>query len=201
MFYHQRIKLIIIVFSGVLLMYTSGCDIRGREKELERRTGELNHKEQQLLLKEKSLQVKEEELARKETQRDSTLIREADDSLSRLHPGLPGLWTVTMRCIETTCPGFAVGDTKTEQWEIIYSHNTVIAKAMSGNDLVRVYAGTYSGNALELTNQLAGVDALQNAKMVVRLKETGEGEMEGQREIIRAEDCRIVYALELKKKI
>jgi len=44
-----------------------------------------------------------------------------------------------------------------------------VAKAMSNNNLVRIYTGTYSGNSLELSAQQDTTASGQNAKMVVRL--------------------------------
>ena len=71
---------------------------------------------------------------------------------------------------------------------------------MSGKNLVRVYTGSSSGNTLELAAQLEDANFQQMTKMKVRLTETRKNEMEGQREIVREDDCRIVYSLELKRK-
>jgi hypothetical protein len=191
----------IIIISGMWLMALAGCGLREREEVLDKKMSELAQKEQELLLREKSLQLKEKELKEKELILDSTSIKLQlpIDSLSVLHPQLPGTWLVKMTCAETTCPGSAIGDTKTEQWVINYQNNAVIAKAMSNNNLVRVYIGTYSGNSLELFAQQDTATLPSVAKMVVRLQETKENEMEGEREITRAEGCRIVYDLEIKK--
>lgn len=182
-----------------LFIFLPGCEMHKREQELKVKVAELNQKEQELLLKEKSLQLKQEELAKREKLLDSTAFQNSIDTLSALHPNLPGLWNVTMRCTETTCTGSAVGDTKKEQWEISFQNNTVIAKAMSDNKLLRVYSGTYEGSLFELSAQQDNVVTAPSAKMIVRLQKTKENEMAGQREIIRPEECRIVYALELSK--
>ena len=188
----------IILFSGLCLM--TSCSLREREKEIEKKMSELNQKEQELVLKEKSLQLREDELAKKEKLLDSTLNKRQGDTLATVNPQLVGNWVVKMNCIETTCSGSAVGDTKTEQWEISYQENTVIAKAMAGQALVRIYTGSYSGNTLQLTTQSEQASGLQAAKMTVTLILSHDNEMEGEREIIRADDCKIVYALQLKKK-
>src|SRR4051812_11562762 len=117
-----------ILFMAVFFM-VAACDTRRKELALERKQAELNQKEQQLLLKEKTLEFREEELSRKEKKMDSAAL--ADTSFIN-NPDLPGSWLVRMTCIETTCPGSAVGDTRTEQWLISYENNHVIAKAMSG---------------------------------------------------------------------
>jgi hypothetical protein len=190
-----------IVFLGLWLMIATGCGLQEREKELQKKISEVNQKEQELLLKEKSLQLKEEELAHREKLLDSSSKKSVADSVAVLHPELAGTWNVTMRCTETTCAGSAVGDTKNEQWVISYQDNTVIANAISDNKIVRVYAGSYNGNSLELSTQPNAADPEQKTKMVVRLQVTKENEMAGQREIIHPEDCRIVYSLDLKKSV
>ncbi len=190
-----------ILFLGLWLMIATGCGLRDREMELEKKISEVNQKEQELLLKEKSLQLKEEELAQREKLLDSSSNKLAADSLAVLHPELAGTWNVTMRCTETTCAGSAVGDTKNEQWVISYQDNTVIANAISDNKLVRVYSGSYNGNSIELSTQTDNANPEQKTKMVVRLQVTKENEMAGQREIIRPEDCRIVYSLDLEKTV
>lgn len=188
-----------ILFLGFWLMIATGCGLRDRELQLERKISEVNQKERELLLKQKSLQLKEEELAQREKLLDSSSKKSVTDSSAVLHPELAGTWNVTMRCTETTCAGSAVGDTRNEQWVITYQDNTVIANALSDNKVVRVYSGSYNGNSIELSTQPNDADPEQTTTMIVRLQATKENKMAGQREIIRAEDCRIVYALDMEK--
>lgn len=181
-----------------MLLFLISCSSRQHEKRLQQKELELNQKEQELLMKERSLQEREDQLAERENMLDSSTNKLLVDTSVLLNTQLPGVYSATMHCTETTCPGSAVGDTKTEQWQINYQDNQVIAKAISGNKQIRVYTGNYSGNILELSSQQN--DSLPSTtKMIVRLQETEENEMEGQREIIRGEDCHIVYALQLKK--
>ena len=189
-------KLIILFL--LLSFLNSGCGLRERELELEKKINEVSQKEQELLLKEKSLQVREEELTKKEKQLDSTMNNPAD-SVFALHTQLTGKWNVTMRCTETTCSGSAVGDTKNEQWEFSFQNNVLVARAFSDNKLVRVYSGTNNGNSVELSTQPDNADPLLSTKMIVRIQEIKENEMQGQREILRPDDCHIVYALDFKK--
>ena len=129
----MKIALLFLFFAFM----TTGCGLREREQELEKKLAYVNQKEQELLLKEKSLQLKEVELAQKEKLLDSS-SKKPTDSFIALHPQLPGKWDVTMRCTETNCSGSAVGDTKNEQWEIGYQNGGIVAQAFSGNKLVRV---------------------------------------------------------------
>ncbi len=58
----MKIALLFLVFAFLV----SGCGLREREQELEKKLAYVNEKEQELLLKEKTLQLKEDELAQKE---------------------------------------------------------------------------------------------------------------------------------------
>ncbi len=160
---------------------------------------EINQKEQQLLLKEKTLELKEEELRKMEEAIDSSAkMNIAKDSAFIYNPAIVGKWSVTMICTETNCSGSAVGDTKTEQWEIAYQDDALVARARAGKELVRVYTGRYYGNTIQLTAQQEE-SAQKLTRMIVRIQEIRKNEMEGRREIIRPEDCRIIYSLLLKK--
>lgn len=185
---------------GCLLIF-SGCNLRERELELDRKLAEVNEKEQQLTFKEQSLDFREKELNEREKKLDSTTLKLANDSLYILHPELPGIWNVKMQCTETNCQGSAVGDTKKEQWEFSFQNNAIIASATSNNKLVRVYTGTYTPTGIKLSLQSDSTDS-QDVKMNIRLQNVGDKigkDMEGEREIIQASGCRILYSLQLKK--
>ena len=177
--------------------FTSGCGIREREQALEKKENEINQKEQQLLLLEKQLEIKEEALAQMQKSMDSTNQRSDSSNSGVINSNLVGNWAVTMRCTLTTCEGSAVGDTKNEQWEIAYQGTGVIVKASADNKLVRVYSGIFKENSLELTAQHE--PEAPNTKITVKLIPKNNLELEGTREIIRADVCHIVYAMTLKK--
>ena len=180
-----------------LISLLTGCQSRERENALQLKEDSLNQREQQLLLKEKTLEIREADLLRKEKQRDSTSI----DSTGFYNAALIGNWTVKMTCTETTCPGSAVGDVNTQEWNLSYQGNTVIAKVMEGNQLMRTYTGTYNSNTLEMTEGTHSAAQQQSVKMMVRLRIVNATTMDGQREIIRENNCKIIYALELQKKV
>jgi len=179
-----------------LIVAISGCDLRQREIELDKKMAELNQREQQLNLKEQSLQIKEEQLNERTQLLDST-TKIANDSLFLRHQQLPGTWLVEMQCTETNCPGSAVGDIKNEQWNFKFQDNLIVTKAFSNGRLVRIYSGDFTGNTLRLAVQQD--TARTSAKILVRLQQTKEKEMTGEREIIQENGCRILYALRLKK--
>ncbi|RYZ28532.1 MAG: hypothetical protein EOO10_09230 [Chitinophagaceae bacterium] len=175
----------------------SGCNLREREASLKKKEDAISEKEQLLLLKEKTLQLKEEELAKRQHQLDSTYVL---DTTAKINPNLVGTWSVQMSCTETTCQGSAVGDTKTESWELTYQDKNVIAKAKVNNELVRVYSGAYNGTTLELV-ETQNESVAPATKIVVHLRLVGDTRLEGQREIERLnESCKIVYAMVMDKK-
>lgn len=184
------------IFLLLCTISLSSCGLRQREMELDRRTNELNQREQELNLREQSLAAKEQQLNDREKQIDST-SNVVKDSLIIEHNKIPGIWAVEMQCTETNCPGSAVGDIKNEQWEFKFEDNLVIASAMSNNQLVRIYTGSYVGNLLKLAVKQDSSET--TAKIVVRLTQTKEKEMEGEREITQANGCHILYSLKLKK--
>jgi hypothetical protein len=190
-------RILIFILAGLITF--SSCGLRDREQKLEKERMDLNQKEQELLLKEESLRLKEAELAKREQQLDSTKI--LPDTLLGTYPNLPGTWAVKMVCSETTCPESAIGDTKTESWKITIQNNSVIAGALNNGKLTRVYSGGFTGDRLKLISQNTDNQTEQNVKIVVHLKQTKENTMVGRREIIRADDCHIVYDLELQKQV
>ena len=186
--------LFLVIFSFVLLQ---GCDLRKREEAIVQKEARLNEKEQELLLKEKTLQIKEEELVKREQRIDSTRLI---DSSAMYNAALPGIWDVKMICTETSCPGSAVGDTKTEVWELSYVDNNVIAKAMVNNELVRVYSGMFTGNTLELVDNRENIPNQPPTRIVVRLRLANNTLLEGTREIERINECKILYSMTLTKR-
>lgn len=187
---------LLALFLYSLLLFSSGCDFRKRENELQQKEASVRQKEQELSLKEKTLQLKEQELIKRELRLDSTL---KTDTTNLYNPALVGIWSVKMVCTETTCSGSAIGDTKSEQWNIFYQAGHIIAKAMVGGKLVRVYTGLFTGNTIELSEEQDSTLVQPSTKMIVHLRFINETSMEGQREIARGNDCKIVYALELEK--
>lgn len=189
------------------LVLTTSCESGKQDDQTQRKELELNQKEQELLAREQFVKQKEAELLTREMLLDSSSNKLTDsaskknmeDSLSALRPQIPGLYHVTMKCIETNCTGSAVGDTKNEQWSIAYEQNSVIIKAMSDKKIIRIYKGGFLGPAIELQAQPDSLTALQAGKIIVRLQETNDSRLEGVREITRQNDCRVVFDLDLRK--
>lgn len=184
----------IIGFCLLAAVFISGCGMQEREAALQEKEAALTQKEQELAKREEALRIREEELLSKHrrdsTQQDSTQVRNAN---------LLGRWEVKMVCRETSCPGSAIGDTKSELWDIAFQQGQVVATALENNLVVRTYTGKYTNNVLELTETVVRSSESPATRMVVHLKPVDAGTMEGQREIIRLGDCRIVYDLELSK--
>ncbi len=184
------------IFLVLGIIVFSGCSLRQREAELDKKANDLSHREQELSLKEQSLEFKEEQLNNREKLLDST-TRIANDSLFLEHQKLPGTWLVEMQCTETNCQGSAVGDTKNESWDFKFQNDMVIVSAIANKQATWIYTGTFIGNMLRLSVQQDTAES--SAKIVVRLQQTKEKEMTGEREIIQSNGCRILYSLRLKK--
>lgn len=183
------------------LFLSAGCGLRQREAELQKKEIELSQWEQELLLKQKTLEAKEAELAEQKQNLDSALASDStlSDSAMVYDSTVIGLWSVKMTCTETTCPGSAVGDTKLETWDFYYLNDQLIAKAMAGTEVVRVYAGAHARDGITLSVDVTGTPSAPETKILVRLAVTDANKMEGQREIVRGNDCKIIYALQLSK--
>lgn len=175
----------------------SSCGFQEQEKKIKEREMELNQREQALNIKEHALLLLEEQLNEREQKLDSNLF--VPDTLLGTYPNLPGSWNVKMVCSETTCPGSAVGDSKTETWEISIQNNSVIVGALSNGTLSRIYSGNFQEDRLVVSSENTDTQTNQKVKILIRLKQTKDGNMIGTREIIRAEDCHIVYDLDVKK--
>lgn len=184
---------VILVF---LLFISSGCDLRKREEEVKKQQEKIAQKEQELALREQTLQRKEEELVKREQKLDSS----GRDSVMVIDSSLIGSWNVKMTCTETSCSGSAVGDVKNEVWEISLENNQIIARAMDGNKLLRIYSGIYTGNTIELVANVESLPQQPPTKIVARLRIVNETTIEGQREINRENQCKIIYDLKLEKK-
>jgi hypothetical protein len=194
------------IYFFILALLTTSCASRQREKLLAQKETELRVKEQELLLQQKTLEFREQELNTKQKMIDSILAHDSTkikmDSLARNTPraidsALLGNWAVRMICTATTCPGSAVGDLKLEQWNLSYDGGHIVAKASSRGNLVRTYSGLYTGDNLELAEHHDTLS--RDTRIIVRLRFLGNNKIDGEREIIRNDDCKIVYALQFNK--
>ena len=178
------------VFLSVLFAFAflQSCGLKEREQEIRQKEQEIVRRQTELLVKEQQLTLKEKELKDKESFLDST--RMYIDTVKIYTPAITGKWSVKMRCTETTCEGSAIGDTKTEQWEIEYgSDNNVTAKAFEGSRLTRIYSGYYKTSGLYLVDDNA---------IRVNLAFRGKDKMEGIREITQT-GCKIIYSISAEK--
>ncbi|MEJ5993792.1 hypothetical protein WG904_05100 [Pedobacter sp. Du54] len=178
------------------LLIISGCTgeqdkkrLDDRERSIERRESEVARREQQLKASEKLLMTRMLQLDSANNLTDSNGVYNAN---------IVGAWKVTMQCTETTCTGYAVGDTKTEQWNITYENNRVVVKAYAKKKFIRTYNGIFSKNAIELT---ADQPELKIHLDVTLAPEGGRDElMTGHRTISKEEnECRTVFGLKAEK--
>ena len=174
----------------LLALTIQGCGLNEREKNLQKQQMELNKKGQELLVWEQRLKMREQELNNTKQILDSAQVQ-IDTVYNSL---LTGRWIVKMTCTETTCDGSAIGDTKTEQWDISYNGKNIVVKAYSGLVLIRVYTGSYKNKILEIVDEKPSSEVFITAK----LKFLNGSRMDGFREI-NQKSCKIIYELSLEK--
>ncbi len=183
--------------SLILFLLIIACGKSNTERNLEKKQKELDTREEQLQSREQQVVLKELELNKLQQQMDS--ITSSADTIGIFNPAVTGTWQVTMNCIETTCEGSAVGDTKTEQWTISYQDNKVIAQALANKKIIRTYTGVFKENSLQLSAP-EGTEQETHMNVVLTPHATAKGLMEGQRIIVRTGICRTVYTLKAEKR-
>lgn len=185
----------------LIILSSPGCGVKEREDALDKKETELLQKEQELILREKTLAIKEDDLLKREQKLDTALVDTAFivDTTFISDAKLVGLWSAKMICTETTCAGSAVGDTKSETWDFSYQNSHLIVKAIADEKLVRIYTGGLTKNGIELTEDVGNRSTAPISKFLVRLNLVNESSMQGKREIIRNDDCKIVFDLQLTK--
>lgn len=196
------------LFNYIILLtamfYFSGCGLKNQREQLAKMEAALLEKEQELSLKEIELHSLEALLNEKQKQIDSALIQQ--DTLAKIYPTLPGMWRARMVCTDAGCPGFALGDTKVEQWEISFESNRVVARAMNNKlKLIRIYTGSITQDGLIILKAATqdtdeGESSSSGTTMKVVLKQTKADALQGQRTITQANNCQVAYSLDLKKK-
>jgi hypothetical protein len=190
-------KLLSLYFLASSMIFSiSGCGNGEAKRKLDLREKELAQKEDSLLKLARELKFKEQQILKTGQLLDS--LKSQNDTLGVYNPKLIGTWLVTMQCTETTCEGYAVGDTKTEHWNISYQKNKVIVKAISNKKVIRTYLGLFKENSLKL---IAAPPPDADTEMNVMLSPHSKNEnlMEGQRIIDRANNCRVVFSLKVEK--
>lgn len=183
------IKKTICLFTIIICLQS--CSFKERERKLDELQKELTKKEQDLMLREQGLEVRERQLA--DTKQSLDSVKNQIKSAETQHPVIVGRWVVKMSCVETSCDGSALGDTKTEQWDIRYNGGSIVVKAYSGKVLTRIYTGSINGNVLQITDESQDSDVSIGA--ILKLS---SGRLAGKREI-HQKDCKIIYAVTAEK--
>ncbi|MEO6917111.1 MAG: hypothetical protein ABI151_17075 [Chitinophagaceae bacterium] len=180
----------------LVILLISSCDFRKREEAIRMKEMQLNQKEDSLLAKERILLAMEEKMKKNKRSIDSVSVKDSSDYYN---PALNGAWSAKMTCTETSCNESAIGDVRSEQWALSYTGYRLKALATVKNDFARAYIGTYFEHELRLAEDLPPGAQEQQTRMTVRLQLVDSVTMTGQREIVRENNCKVVYALQLKK--
>ncbi|MGJ7029812.1 hypothetical protein [Niabella hirudinis] len=184
---------------GIILLGLSfnGCGFEERRKQLDSREQALNAREQAVMLKEKKIVLMEDSLKRYAAKMDSA-SRVPDEPRIPLPDSLAGSWNVTMICTQTSCTGFAVGDIRKENWQVMGNGATVTVRALQGNKLIRVYTGSFTGTGLNLsTPETESVSP--SATMQVILKTDNINKWSGQRRIVLSDGCETIFKIDMDR--
>lgn len=179
----------------IVLFVLFSCRNSNNENAIDLREKKLETKENELLKLAEELKSKSIELTAREQLLDT--LQSSSDTTGNYNPGLIGDWVVNMKCTETTCEGSAIGDSKTERWNISYVNNRVVARVISNEKVTRIYIGKYEKTGLTLFSNQEDKNGV--IKMVILLSPLTGNIMKGTREINRYDNCKIVYSLEILK--
>ena len=188
-------SLLVFLVASITLM-SAGCDANGREQALRQKDSALNQREAELVNRERIVEAAEAKLRAAKGSRE---VNSRPDSSLYYQPSLTGDWQVKMTCTESNCTGFAVGDSRTEQWSMSYIGYTLFVKATSKNTYIRSYNGYVFENYIELRERKDSTRSTADVRMKVRLQVSDSTTLGGDREIIQENNCKVVYALQLKK--
>jgi len=179
----------------IIISFLIACGNSEGSDQLKLRELKVTQKEEELKIFEQKLISRDIGLSSREELLDS--LEHISDTTGIYNSKLIGNWTAIMKCTETSCEGSALGDTKTERWNIAYHNKRVVIKAMSNNTITRVYIGVYTETGLSLQSRQQEGDVLNS--MNIQLKQISDEKMEGIREINQGGNCKIIYSVGLSK--
>lgn len=179
----------------LIISFLIACGNKEGSNQLKLRELKVTQKEEELKIFEQQLISRDIDLSSREQLLDS--LEHIGDTTGIYNSKLIGNWTVIMKCIETSCEGSALGDTKTERWNIAYHNNRVVVKVMSKNSISRVYLGVYTETGLTVQSRQQEGNLLTS--MNIQLNQISDNKMEGIREINQGGNCKIIYSVGLSK--
>lgn len=190
-----RIMPVIILCFAFLL---NNCGLNERKEAIEQNEAALQQKEQRLLLLEKNLKLKEDSLNLILARRGNSSYT---DSISLLPPALWGAWSVKMVCIQTTCSSSAIGDVRTDSWQITGQDSAVIIKTVTHDNVTRIYTGNYyQDNTIRVSDRTHETAVSNVPVRIVEIVDIRNNKMKGTRVLIQQDGCHVTYSLEMDKK-
>jgi hypothetical protein len=191
----RMLALLILIFIG---LHLSSCNYEQQRKELEQREADLFEREQKLLIRENLLTQVEDSLKLILSKSDSLASRLASASLP-VPDSLQGMWNVAMMCTQTSCSGFAVGDTRKENWSFENNDSTgVLVRALQGEKLIRVYTGIYDGSGFILSTPYNS-EASTTVMNVYLTLDINSNKLTGSRTINQADGCTTTFKLDAER--
>ncbi len=181
------------LYIGIASLLIAGLLYSCQDKERDLR---LQQKEQELLAKEKELKALESDYKRLLRLSDS-LYAQRVDTIPAIPEEYLGRWNGKMVCTESDCPDHAVGDQRSDVWEITTDGKRVQSRVYDKEKLIRVYNGTYGDEGLKL-KYVSDSTAKRQTEMTILLNEFKEGRIRGTRKI-STDGCKAVYSVDLNR--
>ncbi len=108
-----------------------------------------------------------------------------------------GKWNVTLKCTETSCDWVKVDDMKPETWLISKEGDLIKINVLDNKETASSYDGIFRGGSMRF--QGTQFDGLRTGKSTIIASIEKDDVIEGTREVLVDEPCKIVYTVTAKK--
>ena len=165
-----------------------------------------NKEEQRLRNWERSLQNREREWSLKEADyqsllrwRDSLLAHKDSAVVAQEWPAsVSGEWKSNMRCRESNCSNYVIGDKRSEIWEFGADSVGLFVKVFNDMKLVRIFSGRFDRQAIYLHFKTDSTSRNQ-ADIQVVLDKIDQNTMNGNQTINGDNNCAALFSVDLTR--
>lgn len=123
---------------------------------------------------------------------DSVKLENGPVTLTAADSMLTGRWSVKMRCTIAACEGFAVGDTKSEEWLIALEPRGIVITSFDKSQIRRVYRANLQDTRLEAMAIALGAGV---RSINLSLNQQSPKVLSGERVLTLEEGCEVHYSV------
>ena len=143
-------------------------------------------------------------LVAKEEEREAAARAQAEMERRTFPVDAPaGIWTVRMKCVESTCQNRSTGDVITETWNLTYTGGQYLIEVIdAARGTNSEYHGRFDGKSLqaEYSWKGNGFDSFGGSRVIINLRMESEEAMSGTREVLNSNPCSIEYEVSATKR-